>query len=154
MRDTATIGPSRHARWRMDLTLTDPAFDRSSFAQRYRCDRCVSTCHGLALANKVLGAESYRCERGSDREEDFFVNSFCTFISFFFFLFSLELTKAFVFNNLSNHECLQWIKQILSSFLWCVTWTVVASFFWFQQSRLESARGIVLLSFTTLVAIG
>lgn len=107
-----TIGPSRHARWRTDLTLIDPAFDRSSFAQRYRWSLRK---HVPRPCTREQSPWRRKLSVASDREEDFFVNSLRTFI-WFFFLFFLELTKVFVSNNSSNHERLRWIKQILSSF--------------------------------------
>lgn len=56
-------------------------------------DRCVSTCHGLALANKVLGAESYRLLRRVIEKR---ISSLILFalLSDLFPFFYLELTKA------------------------------------------------------------
>lgn len=77
-------------------------------------DRCVSTCHGLALANKVLGAESYRLlRRAIEKRISSLILS--ALLSDLFPFFYLELTKALrprFSDDLSNQMRLRWINQI------------------------------------------
>lgn len=64
MRDTAAVGPPRGTL--VDERTLPRTTRRSTDHHPLRngtADRCVSTCHGLALANKVLGAESYQLLR-------------------------------------------------------------------------------------------
>lgn len=89
-------GSGRSVSWHAHCRTLPRSTRRSNDRHPLRngtADRCVSTCHGLALANKVLGAESYRLlRRAIEKRISLLILS--ALLSDLFPSFYLKLTKA------------------------------------------------------------